>query len=84
MTDSSLLDQIRQGDSSESATIDFGTAVADGRGIVTCLVLPAVQTRPQLFSTLLMWLLADLFQAAIEQTVRLIRSKDVGVFLGTA
>ncbi|MGL5857934.1 MAG: helicase HerA-like domain-containing protein [Angustibacter sp.] len=86
-----------------------------GRGIVTCLELPDVQDKPQLFSTFLMWLLADLFHdlpevgdvdkpklvfffdeahllfngaskefvASIEQTVRLIRSKGVGVFFVT-
>lgn len=35
---------------------------ADGRGIVSVLELPEVQDRPQLFSTFLMWLLADLFE----------------------
>ena len=88
---------------------------ADGRGLVSMLELPAVQDRPALFSTFLMWLLADLFHDlpevgdldkpklvfffdeahllfddaskpfldAIEQTVRLIRSKGVGVFFVT-
>ena len=87
----------------------------DGRGLVSMLELPAVQDRPRLFSTFLMWLLADLFHDlpevgdldqpklvffldeahllfddasedfldAIEQTVRLIRSKGVGVFFVT-
>ncbi|NHA67870.1 DUF853 family protein [Phycicoccus sp. CMS6Z-2] len=87
----------------------------DGRGLCSMLELPAVQDRPQLFSTFLMWLLADLFHdlpevgdadrpklvfffdeahllfadaskdflAAISQTVRLIRSKGVGVFFVT-
>ena len=87
----------------------------DGRGVVSILELPAVQDRPRLFSTFLMWLLADLFEAlpevgdpdkptlvfffdeahllfsdaskafleSITQTVRLIRSKGVGVFLVT-
>ncbi|MFF7812474.1 helicase HerA-like domain-containing protein [Streptomyces sp. NPDC007945] len=87
----------------------------DGRGIVSVLELPAVQQRPQLFSTFLMWLLADLFHdlpevgdlekpklvfffdeahllftgaskaflESITQTVRLIRSKGVGVFFVT-
>ena len=87
----------------------------DGRGLVSMLELPAVQDRPQLFSTFLMWLLADLFHdlpevgdvdkpklvfffdeahllfanaskdflQAITQTVRLIRSKGVGVFFVT-
>jgi len=88
---------------------------ADGRGIVSVLELPAVQDRPALFSTFLMWMLADLFHdlpevgdldkpklvfffdeahllfadasknflQAITQTVRLIRSKGVGVFFVT-
>ena len=99
----------------EFDTSDLLRAAPDGRGVVTCLELPAVQDRPQLFSTFLMWLLADLFQDlpevgdldkpklvfffdeahllfdeaskafldAIEQTVRLIRSKGVGVFFVT-
>ncbi|CQR63182.1 Uncharacterized protein yjgR [Streptomyces leeuwenhoekii] len=33
----------------------------DGRGMVSVLELAAVQDRPRLFSTFLMWLLADLF-----------------------
>ena len=99
----------------EFDTADLLRTAADGRGMVTCLELPAVQDRPQLFSTFLMWLLADLFhdlpevgdldkpklvfffdeahllfndaskafQDAIEQTVRLVRSKGVGVFFVT-
>jgi hypothetical protein len=87
----------------------------DGRGVVTCLELAAVQDKPALFSTFLLWLLADLFQdlpeagdldkpklvfffdeahllfrdaskAFLDQittTVRLIRSKGVGVFFVT-
>ena len=87
----------------------------DGRGVISCLELPAVQDKPKLFSTVLMWLLAELFEelpeagdldkpklvfffdeahllfdGAIEgvprsvaQTVRLIRSKGVGVFFVT-
>ncbi len=75
--------------------------------MISCLELPQVQDRPQLFSTFLMWMLADLFHdlpeegdldkpklvfffdeahllfddaskaflQAIEQTVRLIRSR---------
>ena len=35
----------------------------DGRGVISCLELPAVQDRPKLFSTALMWLLAELFEA---------------------
>lgn len=99
----------------ELDTADLLRVAEDGRGIVTCLELPAVQERPQVFSTFLMWMLADLFhdlpevgdvdkpklvfffdeahllfdgaskafQDAIEQTVRLIRSKGVGVFFVT-
>ncbi|WP_076258676.1 helicase HerA-like domain-containing protein [Intrasporangium flavum] len=99
----------------EFDTADLLRVGADGRGIVSCLELPQVQDRPQLFSTFLMWLLADLFHdlpeegdvdkpklvfffdeahllfqdaskaflQAIEQTVRLIRSKGVGVFFVT-
>ncbi len=92
-----------------------GPGDQEGRGMISCLELAAVQNRPKLFSTFLMWLLADLFQdlpevgdldkpklvfffdeahllfngankaflEAIEQTVRLIRSKGVGVFFVT-
>lgn len=88
---------------------------ADGRGVVSVLELPAIQDKPQLFSTFLMWLLADLygglpevgdlerpklvfffdeahllfngaskaFLESITQTVRLIRSKGIGVFFVT-
>ena len=88
---------------------------ADGRGMVTCLELPAVQDKPQMWSTALMWLVAELFESlpeagdllkpklvffldeahllfndatpafksSIEQTVRLIRSKGIGVFFVT-
>jgi DNA helicase HerA-like ATPase len=88
---------------------------ADGRGVITCLELPGVQDRPALFSTFLLWLLADLFdelpevgdvdkpklvfffdeahllfkdapKAFVEEitrTVRLIRSKGVGVYFVT-
>jgi DNA helicase HerA-like ATPase len=99
----------------EFDTQDLLRTASDGKGLVTCLELPAVQDRPRLFSTFLMWMLADLFhdlpevgdldkpklvfffdeahllfdeaskafQDAIEQTVRLIRSKGVGVFFVT-
>ncbi len=99
----------------EFETSDLLRTAADGRGLISCLELPQVQDRPQLFSTFLMWLLADLFHdlpeegdldkpklvfffdeahllftdasksflQAIEQTVRLIRSKGVGVFFVT-
>lgn len=87
----------------------------DGKGIISLLELPNLQDRPALFSTFLMWLLADLFHdlpevgdidkpklvfffdeahllfndasseflGQIAQTVRLIRSKGVGVFFVT-
>src|SRR3954468_3986368 len=87
----------------------------DGRGVISCLELPAVQDKPRLFSTALMWLLAELFETlpevgdlekpklcfffdeahllfdgaskafleSVVQTVRLIRSKGVGVFFIT-
>ena len=99
----------------EFETADLLRAAADGRGVITCLELPSVQEQPALFSTFLMWMLADLFQDLpeagdldkpklvfffdeahllfdeaskafvdqIEQTVRLIRSKGVGVFFVT-
>ncbi len=88
---------------------------ADGRGVISCLELPAVQDKPRLWSTVLMWLVAELFEQLPEvgdrdkprlvffldeahllfegaskafaestvQTVRLIRSKGVGVFFVT-
>lgn len=87
----------------------------DGRGVVSLLELPDLASRPALFSTFLMWLLADLFESlpeigdadkpklvfffdeahllfadaskafleAITRTVRLIRSKGIGVFFVT-
>ena len=94
---------------------DLLRTAPDGRGVISCLELPAVQERPKLFSTALMWLLAELFEAlpevgdvdkpklvfffdeahllfdgatqafvdSVAQTVRLIRSKGVGVFFIT-
>ena len=88
---------------------------ADGQGVVTLLELPDLASRPAMFSTFLMWLLADLYSSlpevgdadkpklvfffdeahllfngaskafmdSITQTVRLIRSKGVGVFFVT-
>ncbi|EON25676.1 protein of unknown function DUF853, NPT [Nocardioides sp. CF8] len=88
---------------------------ADGKGVISLVELPNLQDRPALFSTFLMWLLADLFHDLpevgdidrpklvfffdeahllfddaseafldqIAQTVRLIRSKGVGVFFVT-
>jgi uncharacterized protein len=88
---------------------------ASGRGLVSLLEIPGVQDKPALFSTFLMWLLADLFNdlpevgdidkpklvfffdeahllfknassdfiESITQTVRLIRSKGVGIVFVT-
>ena len=88
---------------------------SDGRGVVTCLELPDVADRPKLFSTFMMWMLAELyhnlpevgdlpkpklvfffdeahllfedapkpFLDQVEQVVRLIRSKGVGVYFVT-
>ena len=99
----------------EFETKDFLRLTDDGRGIISLLELPNLQDRPALFSTFLMWLLADLFHDLpeegdldkpklvfffdeahllfndaseafldqIAQTVRLIRSKGVGVFFVT-
>ncbi|MFJ6939183.1 helicase HerA-like domain-containing protein [Streptomyces sp. NPDC101132] len=99
----------------EFDTSEFLRTGPDGRGVVSVLELPAVQDKPQLFSTFLMWLLADLFNdlpevgdldrpklvfffdeahllfngaskaflESITQTVRLIRSKGIGVFFVT-
>ena len=99
----------------EFDTAELLRTAPDGRGVVTCLELPTLQTKPMLFSTFLMWLLADLFEdlpeagdldkpklvffldeahllfngtskaflSAITTTVRLIRSKGVGIFFVT-
>ena len=87
----------------------------DGQGIVHLLEISDVMDRPKLFSTFMLWMLAQLYQALpeagdlpkpklvfffdeahllfedasealldqVEQTVRLIRSKGVGVFFIT-
>jgi DNA double-strand break repair helicase HerA and related ATPase len=87
----------------------------DGKGVVTCLELADVQDKPRLFSTFMMWMLAELFHnlpeagdlekpklvfffdeahllfndaskaflEQVEQVVRLIRSKGVGVYFVT-
>jgi DNA helicase HerA-like ATPase len=99
----------------EFDTADLLRVTQDGRGVVSLLELPDLMDRPALFSTFLMWLLADLFHElpevgdvekprlvfffdeahllfddaskafldAIAQTVRLIRSKGVGIFFVT-
>ncbi|ANS79909.1 ATPase component BioM of energizing module of biotin ECF transporter [Serinicoccus hydrothermalis] len=99
----------------EFETADLLRTTADGEGVISLLELPGVQDKPVLFSTFLMWLLAELFQDlpevgnpdkpklvfffdeahllfddasdafldSVEQAVRLIRSKGVGVFFVT-
>ena len=94
---------------------DLLQTTSDGRGVVTCLELPDVADKPKVFSTFMMWMLAELyhnlpeagdlpkpklvfffdeahllfddapkaFLEQIEQVVRLIRSKGVGVFFVT-
>jgi DNA helicase HerA-like ATPase len=94
---------------------DLVRTAPDGRGIVSCIELPAVQDKPRLWSTVLMWVVAELFETlpevgdrdrpklvffldeahllfegaskafveSVTQTVRLIRSKGVGVFFVT-
>jgi DNA helicase HerA-like ATPase len=99
----------------EIDTAEFMRTASDGRGVISLLEVPGVQDKPALFSTFLMWMLADLFNdlpevgdtdrpklvfffdeahllfqdaskdflASIIQTVRLIRSKGVGVVFVT-
>jgi DNA helicase HerA-like ATPase len=99
----------------EFDTADLLRVTGDGRGVASLLELPNLMDRPAVFSTFLMWLLADLFHElpevgdidkpklvfffdeahllfddaskafldAIAQTVRLIRSKGVGIFFVT-
>jgi DNA double-strand break repair helicase HerA and related ATPase len=94
---------------------DLMRTTPDGRGVISCLELPAVQDKPRLWSTAMMWLLAELFEQlpeagdldkpklvfffdeahllfedatkafreSVAQTVRLIRSKGIGVFFVT-
>lgn len=94
---------------------DMLQTTSDGRGVVTCLELPDVADKPKLFSTFMMWMLAELYHNLpeagdlpkpklvfffdeahllfddaskafidqIEQVVRLIRSKGVGVYFVT-
>ncbi len=99
----------------EFDTSELMRTTTDGRGIISMLELPNLSSQPALFSTFLMWLLAELFETlpevgdverpklvfffdeahllfkdaskafldSITQTVRLIRSKGVGVFFVT-
>ncbi|MGW9415796.1 helicase HerA-like domain-containing protein [Arthrobacter cupressi] len=46
----------------EFDTAELLRTAPDGRGVISCLELPTLQTKPMLFSTFLMWLLADLFE----------------------
>ncbi|MGF1663962.1 MAG: helicase HerA-like domain-containing protein [Kineosporiaceae bacterium] len=46
----------------EFDTADLLRTADDGRGVVTCVELAEVLDKPRLFSTFLLWLLADLFQ----------------------
>ncbi len=94
---------------------DLIRTAPDGRGVISAVELAAVQDRPALFSTFLMWLLAELFEElpevgdldkpklvfffdeahllfadaskafleSVTQTVRLIRSKGVGIVFVT-
>jgi DNA helicase HerA-like ATPase len=41
---------------------DLMRTAPDGRGVISCLELPAVQDKPTLWSTAMMWLLAELFE----------------------
>ncbi|HJV08165.1 MAG TPA: helicase HerA-like domain-containing protein [Acidimicrobiales bacterium] len=99
----------------ELEVADLLRTTPEGQGVISCLELAAVQDKPRMFSTFLMWLLAELFHDLPEvgdldkpklvfffdeahllfsdasdafldqvaQTVRLIRSKGVGVFFVT-
>jgi uncharacterized protein len=94
---------------------DLMRTTADGRGVITLLELADVMERPRLFSTFMLWMLAQIYQALpeagdlpkprlafffdeahllfadasqalleqIERTVRLVRSKGVGVYFVT-
>ena len=99
----------------ELEVADLLRTTPEGQGVISCLELAAVQDKPRMFSTFLMWLVAELFHdlpevgdldkpklvfffdeahllfsdasdaflGQITQTVRLIRSKGVGVFFVT-
>ncbi len=99
----------------EFDVMDLLRNAPDGRGIVSVMNLTDVQNKPRLFSTFMMWLLAELYEEldevgdldkprlvfffdeahllfngaskalteTIELTVRMIRSKAVGVFFVT-
>ncbi|NUR63141.1 MAG: DUF853 family protein [Catenulispora sp.] len=46
----------------EFDAMDLIRTAPDGRGVVSLLELPGVASRPELFSTFLMWLIAELFE----------------------
>ena len=46
----------------EFDAMDLIRTAPDGRGVVSLLELPGVAGRPELFSTFLMWLIAELFE----------------------
>ena len=46
----------------EFDALDLLRTTPDGRGVVSLLELPGVAGRPELFSTFLMWLVAELFE----------------------
>ncbi|MBS2551702.1 DUF853 family protein [Catenulispora sp. NL8] len=46
----------------EFGALDLIRSTPDGRGVVSLLELPGVASRPELFSTFLMWLVAELFE----------------------
>ena len=57
----------RSSSASRSSTSPTCCALApDGRGVVSCVELAAVQDKPALWSTALMWLVAELFEALPE------------------
>jgi len=94
---------------------DLMRSTADGKGVISVLELSDVMAKPRLFSTFMLWLLAQLYQSLpeagdlpkpklafffdeahllfddaskalmdqVELTVRLIRSKGVGVYFVT-
>jgi DNA helicase HerA-like ATPase len=94
---------------------DLLHTTSDGRGVITALELSDAQDKPALYSTFMMWMLAELYQTLpeagdlpkpklvfffdeahllfrdaskafldhVEQVVRLVRSKGVGIFFVT-
>jgi DNA helicase HerA-like ATPase len=99
----------------EFDVLDLLRTTADGKGVVSILELSDVMDRPRLFSTFMLWMLAQLYESLpeagdlpkpklcfffdeahllfddatdalmeqVERTVRLIRSKGVGVYFVT-